>query len=205
MNSDWLDDEPAKSKSKKKSKTPAHILDEQNDDTLDSMLDSISKSTALGTSLKSKSGRQAPIEMNAGWSNDGGGDDDDDGDYSNVPRPPPISQRTPRRPAEEIVIADIPTIPMDEVDGDDTIDMTPQIAVAPEFFSIHQIASFNEIENEFSRERTSQYIDSKIDIGILYHNLHLQEDLETEEKKPWDWDKLFVEVRNAITNPTIES
>jgi len=93
---------------------------------------------------------------------------------------------------------------MDEADADDAIDMTPQIAVAPEF-SINQIASFKEIENEFSRERASQYIDSKIDIGILYHNLHLQEELDAEEQKPWDWDKLFVEVRNSITNPTIDS
>jgi hypothetical protein len=27
---------------------------------------------------------------------------------------------------------DIPTIPMDEADGDEGIDMTPQIAVAPQ-------------------------------------------------------------------------
>ncbi len=46
---------------------------------------------------------------------------------------------------------------MDEADGDDAIDMTPQIAVAPEF-SLHQIASFKEMEKEFSRERNSQYI-----------------------------------------------
>jgi hypothetical protein len=30
------------------------------------------------------------------------------------------------------LLIDIPTIPMDEADGDDTIDMTPQIAVAPQ-------------------------------------------------------------------------
>ena len=33
-----------------------------------------------------------------------------------------------------IVFLDIPTIPMDEADGDDAIDMTPQVAVAPEYF-----------------------------------------------------------------------
>ena len=66
-------------------------------------------------------------------------------------------------------------------------------------FSIYQIASFKQIEKEFSREHTSQYIvrtdlyegdrscivrlceqDSKIDIGILYHHLHLQENLDAE-------------------------
>ncbi len=30
------------------------------------------------------------------------------------------------------LLIDIPTIPMDEADADDGIDMTPQIAVAPE-------------------------------------------------------------------------
>jgi hypothetical protein len=29
-------------------------------------------------------------------------------------------------------LIDIPTIPMDEGDGDDAIDLTPQVAVAPE-------------------------------------------------------------------------
>jgi hypothetical protein len=29
-------------------------------------------------------------------------------------------------------LLDIPTIPMEEADGDDTIDTSPQIAVAPE-------------------------------------------------------------------------
>jgi len=54
-------------------------------------------------------------------------------------------------------LIDIPTIPMNEADGDDAIDMSPQMAVAPEF-SVHQITSFKEMEKEFSRERTSQYI-----------------------------------------------
>lgn len=63
--------------------------------------------------------------------------------------PPPVIRRTNRRAAEEIVASgqflqfdleqsprrvsvDIPTIPMDDVDGDDATDVAPEVAVAPE-------------------------------------------------------------------------
>ncbi|CAF3383419.1 unnamed protein product [Rotaria sp. Silwood1] len=161
-------------------------------------------SANLTASLKSKSSRRPNAEAASGWSNDVN-DENGSLDISSMPTSqPPMIRQSNRRAAEEIIATDIPTIPMDDADADDTIDMTPQVAVAPEF-SVHQIASFKEIEHEFSRERASQYIDSKIDIGILYHNLHLQEELDAEEQKPWDWDKLFVEVRNSITNPTMDS
>ncbi|CAF2378828.1 unnamed protein product [Rotaria sp. Silwood2] len=161
-------------------------------------------SANLTTSSKSKSSRRPNVEAASGWSNDIN-DENGNLDISTIlPSQPPMIRQSTRRAAEEIIATDIPTIPMDDADGDDTIDMTPQIAVAPEF-SVHQIASFKEIEHEFSRERASQYIDSKIDIGILYHNLHLQEEFDAEEQKPWDWDKLFVEVRNSISNPITDS
>ena len=64
-------------------------------------------------------------------------------------QPPPVIRRTNRRAAEEIVAAgeflpsellqspwmmsvDIPTIQMDDADGDDSINMAPEVAVAPE-------------------------------------------------------------------------
>jgi len=70
-------------------------------------------------------------EAASGWSNDNDGN------------PPSVIRRGTRRAAEEIIatgslyqqsylLLDIPTIPMEEADGDDTIDMSPQIAVAPE-------------------------------------------------------------------------
>lgn len=150
------------------------------------------------TSSKQKNVRKSLADAGGGWSNDIDNDDEDQGEV-NIP---PMIRHGNRRAAEEIIATDIPTIPTD--DADDAIDFTPEIAVAPEF-SINQIASFKEIEKEFTRERASQYIDPKIDIGILYHNLNLQEETDGEDGRPWDWDKLFVEIRNAVTNPTIDS
>ncbi|CAF1164080.1 unnamed protein product [Adineta steineri] len=197
---DWLGDEQPKTKSRKKSKA---ALDEPIDDTFDAMLESVSKAASRAGSTKQKQ-KQKPVqkptnEAPSGWSNDVDNEDDTGGNVT----APPIMRRTTHRAAEEIIATDIPTIPMDDADGDDNIDMAPDVAVAPDF-SVHQIATFKEIEKEFSRTRASQYIDSKVDIGILYHHLNLQEEFDTEENKPWDWDKLFVEVRNAITNPITE-
>ncbi|CAF3115267.1 unnamed protein product [Rotaria socialis] len=199
---DWLDNElqpppPPPTNSKKKSKKAARPVDDPVDDTFDNMLESAEKSA----NPKSKPSRRAIAESAGGWSNE---INDDHGSLDISTMPPSQStmvRQSNRRAAEEIIAADIPTIPMDDADGDDTINMAPEVAVAPEF-SIHQIASFKEIENDFCRERASQYIDSKIDIGILYNNLHLQEELDAEEQKLWDWDKVFVEIRNSITNPS---
>ncbi|CAF0845411.1 unnamed protein product [Rotaria sordida] len=192
-------DDPPKSKSKKKSKGTAHVLDEPIDSTFDAMLESASKSTSFAASSKQKSGRKSITEATSGWSNDITGNDDS-GDNTNIP---PVIRRSNRRAAEEIIATDIPTIPMDEADNDNPMNMTLQVAVAP-VFSANQLASFKEIEKDLSRERTSQHINPKIDIGILYHELHLQEQFNDEDQKLWNWDKIFVEIRNAITNPTIE-
>lgn len=165
------------------------------------MLDNASKLVAA-PKPKTKTTRRPPAEgigtVGGGWSNDNQNDDENGtpGTEEFIPRP------VLRRPPDEIVAADIPTIQTEDVDDDDDQgNAGPQVAVAPEF-SIHQIASFKEMENEFSRERASQFIDPKIDIGVLYQNLHLQEDFTEEEQKLWDWDKLFVDIRNAITNPS---
>ncbi|CAF1242543.1 unnamed protein product [Didymodactylos carnosus] len=178
--------------SKKKSKHNSNAIPDDMDDTLDSMLDSASK---LTMSLKSdRAGRRPTIEAQSGWMELSG----DPGDNEPI-RPPLFVPRTSRQRAEEIVINDIPTIPTDDADGDESLDMAPQMADAPEF-TAHQIASYKEIETEFLRERASQYIDSKTDIGILYQNLHLQEDFDVEEQKVWEWDKLFTEVVNTLSN-----
>ncbi|CAF3115286.1 unnamed protein product [Rotaria socialis] len=171
------------------------------DDWLDNELQPPPPPPTNSANPKSKPSRRAIAESAGGWSNE---INDDHGSLDISTMPPSQStmvRQSNRRAAEEIIAADIPTIPMDDADGDDTINMAPEVAVAPEF-SIHQIASFKEIENDFCRERASQYIDSKIDIGILYNNLHLQEELDAEEQKLWDWDKVFVEIRNSITNPS---
>ncbi|CAF5163360.1 unnamed protein product [Rotaria magnacalcarata] len=120
----------------------------------------------------------------------------------NVNAPSVVRRRT-RRAEEEIIATNIPTILSDDVDGESTIDMKPDVAAAPQF-STDPVASFKEIEKDFVRQRVSQYIDAKIDIGILHTELNLQEKFDDEELKPWNWDKIFVEIRNAITNSTIQ-
>ncbi|UJR10346.1 hypothetical protein I4U23_014552 [Adineta vaga] len=193
------DNEQSKSKVRRKSKGLAHAVDETIGDDLDAMLDSASKVANRAASSKQKTVQKPVIESAGGWSNDANNEDNND----DAPVGAPIIRRASRRPAEEIIAADIPTIPMDDADGDDAIDMAPETAAVPDF-SFHQIATFKEIEKEFSRTRASQFIDPKINIGILYQNLNLQEAIDTEDQKIWDWDKLFVEVRNAITNPIIQ-
>ncbi|CAF0846912.1 unnamed protein product [Adineta ricciae] len=198
---DRLGDAQSRSKARRKSKGPAQALDGGIEDELDAMLDSASKVvTRTAASSKQKPVQKPAVEATGGWSNDANNDDD----QGDIPIEAAMPRRSiTRRAPEEIVAADIPTIPMDDADDDERIDMAPETEAAPEF-SVHQIATFKEIEKEFSRTRASQYIDPKIDIGILYHNLNLQEEIDTEDRKVWDWDKLFVEVRNAITNPIIE-
>ncbi|UJR35748.1 hypothetical protein I4U23_028497 [Adineta vaga] len=149
---------------------------------------------------KSKSNRRPVAEAASGWSNDVDVDDDSV-DGSNIPSSQPsIIRQNSRRGAEEVISSDIPTITNDDAEPDDSNDAPPSINIAPKF-SVNQIASYQEIENEFSRQRINQYIDSKIDIAILYNNLHLQEELDAENQTPWEWDKVFVEIRKAITTP----
>ncbi|CAF1173267.1 unnamed protein product [Adineta ricciae] len=180
MSSDeWTGEEPKKSKSSKRKES--------------------SKSKS-----KSKSNRKPVAEAASGWSNDVDGEDDN----VNGPNIPAsqlsIMRQNSRRGAEDTLTIDIPTISRDDVEGEDANDAPPQDAVTPKF-SVNQIASFQEIQNEFTRQRANQHIDSKIDIAILYNNLHLQEELDTENQLVWDWDKVFVEIRKAITTPVNHS
>ncbi|CAF3236154.1 unnamed protein product [Rotaria socialis] len=158
-----------------------------------------SKPASLAVSSKQGSPPKTTTESTHDWSNDNIGDDDSRGNVN----APPVVRRLTRRAVEEIIATDIPTILMDDADGESTIDMKPEVAVAPQF-STSQVASFKEIEKDFVRQRVSQHIGAKIDIGILYTELNLQEEFDDEELKPWNWDKIFVEIRNAITNPTIQ-
>ncbi|CAF4741675.1 unnamed protein product [Rotaria sp. Silwood1] len=209
LHENWHRVEQSKSKPKKKSKGTSHVRDESIDSTFDATLESASKATSFASSSKQKSVRSSTTDATSGWANDMAGNDDSGvalnlknrfRDNTNVP---PVIRRSTRRAAEEIIATDIPTIPMDEADNENAIDMTLQVAVAP-IFSANQMASFKEIEKDLSRANISQYINPKIDIGILYQELHLQEEFSDEDQKPWNWDKIFVEIRNAITNPATE-
>ncbi|CAF1268852.1 unnamed protein product [Adineta steineri] len=155
-------------------------------------------------SSKSKSKQRPITEAASGWSNDIDGDEDSIDGQNILSTQPPIIRQSSRRAAEDILTTDIPTISTEDIEGDDAVDIPPQIATVPQF-SVYQIASFEEMEKEFSRLRVNQYIDSKIDIGILYNNLHLQEELNGENQKVWEWDKLFVEIRKSISQLPLDA
>ncbi|CAF4720277.1 unnamed protein product [Rotaria magnacalcarata] len=186
-----------KSKSKTLSKEKPTVLNNKPND----ILENVSKPASLAVSSKQRSPQKTTTESIHDWSRSN--DNIDAGDSRDNVNAPSVVRRRTRRAEEEIIATNIPTILSDDVDGESTIDMKPDVAAAPQF-STDPVASFKEIEKDFVRQRVSQYIDAKIDIGILHTELNLQEKFDDEELKPWNWDKIFVEIRNAITNSTIQ-